>query len=65
MIEDQDRLAGKVRFVHVVPSGLVMALVLPLATAQNTVPFHAMSIHPSDTGSVRCVHVVPSGEVAQ
>jgi hypothetical protein len=56
----QDCVAGRVRVVHVIPSGLVAALLLMLpATAQKTVPFHAIPLQ--DSPAIEpVVHVEPS-----
>lgn len=54
---------GNVLDVQVMPSGDVAALV-PDPTAQNVVPFQAMSYHVALAGNVREVHVTPSGDVA-
>ena len=37
---------------------------VPVATAQKTVPFHVIECQVAETGNVRCVHVIPSGLVA-
>jgi hypothetical protein len=51
---------------QVIPSELTTAYSAPLAydTAQNTVPFHTISVQYADIDSVCCVHVTPSGLVA-
>jgi hypothetical protein len=51
---------------QVIPSELTTAYSAPLAydTAQNTVPFHIMSVQYAYVGSEPCVHVTPSGLVA-
>jgi hypothetical protein len=55
---------AKVRCVHVIPSGDVAAIIVPLATAQKRLPFQAIDDHVALAGSTRCVHVIPSGDVA-
>jgi hypothetical protein len=57
-------VAGNVRSVHVVPSGLVAHLLVLPAMAQKTVPFQAMLSHAREAGRVRVVQVMPSGLVA-
>jgi len=57
-------LAGRVRAVHVTPSGEVAALV-PSPIAQNTLPFQATEAQPAGDGMFALVtHVIPSEEVA-
>jgi hypothetical protein len=57
---------GKVRAVHVIPSGLVAPIPALVVndTARNRLLPYVMSNHEDDDGNVRCVQVMPSGLVA-
>ena len=62
--EDQGDADGRVRAVHVIPSGLVMQLDVLLAIAQNRLPFQEIDCQLALITNVRTVQFKPSALVA-
>jgi len=65
--ETQGEELGRVRAVHVIPSGDVAATSLETVAPETAtkIPFPYLSeTQGEELGRVRAVHVIPSGEVA-